>query len=339
MINIGFILLKVVVTVLVVLTAAAYMTWFERRLVGKIQDRIGPNRVGWQGLLQPAADGLKLLLKEDIIPDGVDRLTHGLAPIIAVFLGISAILIVPVGDSMTVGGYEVPWVISNVGMLFFLSMSSLAVYSVVLAGWASANKFSLFGALRASAQMVSYEISMGLSIVGAVLLWGSISLVDMVYAQGIGNLKEFAYFILSIPFFLVFFVTALAETNRAPFDLPECESELVAGFHTEYSGMKFAAFFLAEYANIIAISSIMVTVFLGGWKGPGIAGIGSIPIVWFVLKTFAICWMFVWIRATYPRFRYDQLMDFGWKAMLPFTLFWLMVVGLVVAMYGPVGGS
>jgi NADH-quinone oxidoreductase subunit H len=275
-------------------------------------------------------------LKEDIIPFGADRLTHGLAPILAVFIGLSAILIVPVGDQVSIAGYDVPLVIANVGILFFLAFSSLAVYSVVLAGWASHNKFSLYGALRASAQMVSYEISMGLAVVGAVLLWGSISLVDMVHAQGIGNLKELIYFLLSIPFFIVFFICALAETNRAPFDLPECESELVAGFHTEYSGMKFASFFIAEYANIIAISAVVVTVFLGGWKGPGILGLGDLPFIWFFIKLFGMLWMFVWIRATFPRFRYDQLMDFGWKSLLPFTLAWLLVVGFVVAWWGPV---
>ena len=323
--NALIVFIKVALGLVVLLAGAAYMTWWERRLVAAVQDRVGPNRVGWEGLLQPIADGIKLILKEDIIPKDADRLTHGIAPLLAVGLAMAGIAIIPVGDRLTISGYDIPLVVSNAGVLFFLAMSSLAVYTVVFAGWGSSNKFSMLGAMRSAAQMISYELSMGLAVVGAVLLWGSISLVEMVYAQGLGNLTEIIRFLVSIPLFVVFFITALAETNRNPFDLPECENELVAGYHTEYSGLKFAMFFLGEYAAIIAICAITVTLFLGGWKGPGFFGLGNLPFIWFGIKTCALCSTFIWIRATFPRFRYDQLMNFGWKRLLPFSFFWVMV--------------
>jgi NADH-quinone oxidoreductase subunit H len=334
--NVLIVFLKIALGMVALLGAAAYMTLYERRLVAIIQDRLGPNRVGWQGILQPVADGIKLILKEDIVPADADPIVHGLAPFLAVMLCMAAIAIIPIGDRMTIAGYDIPLVISNAGVLFFLAVSSMAVYTVVLSGWGSANKYSMYGALRSAAQMISYELPMGLAVVGAALLWGSLSLVEMVEAQGLGNLREIVMFLLSIPFLVVFFIASLAETNRAPFDLPECESELVAGYHTEYSGLKFAMFFLAEYANIIVVSSITTTLFLGGWKGPGILGLGSIPVIWFALKVFVLCSVFIWIRATYPRFRYDQLMDFGWKALIPFMFAWVIVVALVVSMW-PVG--
>jgi NADH-quinone oxidoreductase subunit H len=331
--NIVIVIVKIIIGLLVLLGGAVYFTLFERRLIGKIQDRIGPNRVGPNGILQPVADGIKLVLKEDIVPAKADPFIHALAPTLAVFLCLAAIVIIPFGDKITIAGYDIPMVISNAGVLYFLAASSIAVYAVVLAGWGSHSKYSMLGALRATAQMISYELAMGLAVVGAVLLWGSLSLVDMVHAQGFWSLREIVMTILAMPLFLTFFITALAETNRAPFDLPEGESELVAGFHTEYSGLKFAMFFLGEYANIIVICSIATTLFLGGWRGPGFLGLGNIPIVWFAIKVLLLCFVFVWIRATFPRMRYDKLMEFGWKFLLPTTLFWLMVVATVVAFW------
>ncbi|HDS30375.1 MAG TPA: NADH-quinone oxidoreductase subunit NuoH [Firmicutes bacterium] len=331
--NALIVFIKIALGMVALLLAAAYMTLYERRLVAAIQDRIGPNRVGWQGVLQPIADGIKVILKEDIVPEGADPLIHGKAPFLAVLLCMAALAIIPIGDRMSIAGYDIPLFISNAGILFFLAISSLSVYTVILAGWGSGNKFSMYGALRSAAQIISYELPMGLAVLGAILLWGSLSLVDIVNAQGLGNLREIAMFLLSIPFIVVFFITTLAETNRAPFDLPECENELVAGYHTEYTGLKFAMFYLAEYANIIVASAITTTLFLGGWKGPGFWNLGNIPVLWFALKTFALCSLFVWIRATFPRFRYDQLMDFGWKFLLPFTFIWVIIVAVVVAIW------
>jgi NADH-quinone oxidoreductase subunit H len=337
--NIVIVIVKIIIAILALLGAAVYFTLYERRLVGRFQDRIGPNRVGPNGLLQPIADGIKLVLKEDIVPSKADPFIHALAPVLAVFFSMAAIVIIPIGEKLTVAGYDIPLVISNAGVLYFLAASSMAVYGVVLAGWGSANKYSMIGALRSTAQMISYELAMGLAVVGAVILWGSLSLVDMVRAQGFGNLREIVYTILAMPLFITFFITGLAETNRAPFDLPEGESELVAGYHTEFSGLKFAMFFLAEYANIIIISAIASTLFLGGWRGPGILGLGDLPIIWLAIKVLALCSAFVWVRATLPRIRYDKLMDFGWKFLLPVTLFWVMIVATVVAFWPihPVG--
>ena len=331
--NVLIVTLKIVMGLLALFLAAAYFTLYERRLVSKFQDRIGPNRVGPNGVLQPIADAVKLILKEDIVPARSDRFIHALAPTLAVFLSLAVIAILPIGNRMTIAGNDIPLVISNAGVLFFLAASSMSVYSVVLAGWGSVSKYSMYGALRSAAQMISYELSMGLAVAGAVILWGSLSLVDMVNAQGFGNLREIAMTLLAMPLFLVFFITGLAETNRAPFDLPEAEGELVGGYHTEFSGLKFAMFFLAEYANIIIISSIATTLFLGGWKGPGVLGLGNIPFIWFAIKVLALCSMFVWVRATLPRFRYDHLMDFGWKRLLPGTLVWVMIVAVVVAFW------
>jgi NADH-quinone oxidoreductase subunit H len=331
--NILIVIIKIILGMLVLIAAAAYFTLYERRLIGIIQDRLGPNRVGPQGIFQPVADGIKLFLKEDIVPAKADRLIHSLGPVMAVFLSMAAILIIPVGDSVTIAGYRIPLVVSNAGVLYFLAASSMAVYAVILAGWGSANKYSMMGALRAAAQMISYELAMGLAVVGAVLLWGSLSLVDMVRAQGFWTLREIVLTALAMPLFAVFLTTVMAETNRAPFDLPEAENELVAGYHTEYSGLKFAMFFLAEYANIMVVSSIAVTLFLGGWKGPGFLGLGNIPILWFIIKLGVLCSFFVWARATLPRIRYDKLMDFGWKFLLPLTLFWVMLIAVIITIW------
>lgn len=329
--NVLIVIIKILVGLVILLLSAAYLTLYERRLVAKIQDRLGPNRVGPQGLLQPVADGIKVMLKEDIVPAKSDRLIHALAPALSFFLAIAAMLLIPIGDEITITGYKIPLVISDVGILYFLAASSIAVYGVILAGWGSASKYSLLGSLRAAAQMISYELSMGLAVVGAVLLWGSLSLVDMVHAQGLGSVREVFMTILSIPLFIIFFITILAETNRAPFDIPEAENELVAGFHTEFSGLKFALFFVAEYANIIIVSSIAVTLFLGGWKGPGFPVIGNLPFLWFALKVALLCSAFVWIRATLPRFRYDKLMDFGWKILLPTSFIYVMILAVIIA--------
>jgi NADH-quinone oxidoreductase subunit H len=295
----------------------AYMTWIERKVISDIQVRLGPTRVGPFGLLQPIADGLKLFFKEDLIPSQVDRTIYLLAPALSLAPALITFAVIPFGDTTTLFGL-LPQPVGmhiadiNVGVLYIFAVSSLGVYGIVLAGWSSNSKYALLGGLRSSAQMISYELSMGLSIVGVVMLAGSLSLVDIVEAQG----RMGVWFIVpQVVGFLIFFTCALAETNRAPFDLPEAETELVAGFHVEYSSMKFAMFFMAEYANMITAAALLTTLFLGGWRGPFLP-----PLVWFLIKVFAVLYVFIWFRATLPRFRYDQLMAFGWKRLLPLAL-------------------
>ncbi len=319
-------LAKIVVVFGALLLAVAYMTWIERKLIADIQVRLGPMRVGPHGLLQPIADGIKLMFKEDLIPSQAERVVFLLAPSLSIVPAFIAFAVIPFGDSTTLFGLlarPVPLYITDidVGVLFIFAVASLGVYGIVLAGWSSNNKYSLLGGLRSSAQLISYELSMGLSVVGVLLLAGSLSLVDIVKAQaGLdwwgGILPVPRWFLFSQPLgFCLYFCCALAETNRAPFDLPEAETELVAGFHTEYSSMKFAMFFMAEYANMITVSALATTLFLGGWLGP----IGPSP-VWFLGKVFLLLFLFIWFRATLPRFRYDQLMQFGWKCLLPLAL-------------------
>ncbi len=293
-----------------VLLAVAYLTWLERKVIGDIQVRYGPSRVGRFGLLQPIADGIKLMFKEDIVPANADRLIFLLAPAISIIPALIVFAVIPFGPSFVITDV-------NVGLLYVFAVTSLGVYGIVLAGWGSNSKYALLGGLRSSAQMVSYELSLGLSVIGVVMMAGSLSLVDIVEAQ-----KGSWYGILPrwnvIPQFLgfvIFLVSSTAELNRAPFDLPEAETELVAGFHTEYSSMKFAMFFMAEYANMIGASAMATTLFLGGWQGPLLP-----PVFWFLLKVFCFLFLFVWLRATLPRFRYDQLMGFGWKVLLPAAL-------------------
>ncbi|MFQ5658239.1 MAG: NADH-quinone oxidoreductase subunit NuoH [Candidatus Methylomirabilales bacterium] len=301
---------KIVLVIGLVLLAVAYLTWLERKLIGDIQVRLGPSRVGPFGLLQPIADGIKLMFKEDIVPSDADRLIFFLAPALSFIPALIVFAVIPFGPSFVITDV-------NIGLLYVFAVASLGVYGVVLAGWASNSKYALLGGLRSSAQMVSYELSLGLSVVGIVMMTGSLSLVEIVEAQTGTWYGVFPKWNIFPQFlgFVIFLISSNAELNRAPFDLPEAETELVAGFHTEYSSMKFAMFFLAEYAHMIAASAIATTLFLGGWQGPLLP-----PIVWFLLKVSCFIFLFIWLRATLPRFRYDQLMSFGWKILLPLAL-------------------
>jgi NADH-quinone oxidoreductase subunit H len=321
----------------VLLLVAAYMTWVERKVIAHIQVRWGPTRVGPFGLLQPVADGIKLFFKEDLIPSQVDRALFLLAPALSVIPAMIASAVIPFGGTTTLFGLlpqPIPLQITDidVGVLYVFGITSLGVYGIVLAGWASNNKYSLLGGLRSSAQMISYELSMSLSVVGVLLLVGSLRLSEIVQAQTgfawwLGVVPVPNWFVFSQPLgFIIFFTCALAETNRAPFDLPEAETELVAGFHSEYSSMKFAMFFMAEYANMATGSAVATTLFLGGPLGP----FGPSP-VWFIGKLFVLLFVFIWFRATLPRFRYDQLMTFGWKRLLPLSLVNLVATAVVAS--------
>jgi len=329
--------IKSAVVLLVLLTAVAYTVWLERKVVGHMQNRWGPTRVGPFGLLQPAADGIKFLFKEDLTPPHVYKPLFLAAPLIAVIFALTSIAVIPFGNSITLFGYSFPLQITdvNTGLLLILGVTSIGVYGVALAGWSSNNKYSLLGGLRASAQMVSYEISLGLSLVGVLILSGSFSLRDIVDAQGgtfLGFIPRWNIFVQPVAFFC-YLMAAYAETNRIPFDLPEAETELVAGYHTEYSAMKFAMFFMAEYANMITVACLATLLFLGGWHGP-IFGPPILqvllPVFWFGAKIFAFLFLYIWVRGTLPRFRYDQLMAFGWKFLLPLALANLIVTAIVV---------
>lgn len=304
---------NVIVILIVVFSFAALLSWIERRLLGVWQDRYGPNRVGPFGMLQIVADAIKLLTKEDWIPPFADKAVFVLAPAVIAVTALLAFAVVPIAPGIGV-------VDLNIGLLFFLAMSSLGVYSVVLGGWASNNKYSLLGGFRAAAQMLSYEVFMGLSLMGVVMLAGSFNLRDIVHAQ-----EDLWFCIPQILGLVTFTVAGIAEARRLPFDLPEAENELVAGFHTEYSGMKFGLFFIGEYVGIILISAMMVTLFFGGWLGPLLP-----PLMWFLLKTSIVIGFFILLRASLPRPRYDQLMAYGWKVMLPLTLVNLLITGAIV---------
>ena len=304
---------NVILILAVVFSFAALLSWIERRLLGVWQDRYGPNRVGPFGLLQIAADAIKLLSKEDWVPPFAEKALFVLAPVIIAVTTLLAFAVVPVAPGIGV-------VDLNIGLLFFLAMSSLGVYSIVLGGWASNNKYSLLGGFRAAAQMLSYEVFMGLSLMGVVMLAGSFNLRDIVAAQ-----EDLWFCIPQILGFITFAIAGIAEARRLPFDLPEAENELVAGFHTEYSSMKFGLFFIGEYVGVILISAMMVTLFFGGWLGPLLP-----PLMWFLLKTFIVIGFFILLRASLPRPRYDQLMAYGWKVMLPLTLVNLLVTGAIV---------
>ncbi|MGA7751389.1 MAG: NADH-quinone oxidoreductase subunit NuoH [Candidatus Sulfotelmatobacter sp.] len=330
--------IKSAVVLGVLLTAVAYTVWLERKVVGRMQNRWGPTRVGPFGLLQPAADGIKFLFKEDLTPPHVYKPLYIAAPLIAVIFALTSIAVIPFGNSITIGGYSIPLQITdvNIGLLMILGVTSIGVYGVALAGWSSNNKYSLLGGLRASAQMVSYEISLGLSLVGVLILSGSFSLRDIVNAQGghfWGFIPRWNIFVQPIGFFC-YLMAAYAETNRIPFDLPEAETELVAGYHTEYSAMKFAMFFMAEYANMITVACLATLLFFGGWHGPifGPPILQAIlPVFWFAAKIFAFLFLYIWVRGTLPRFRYDQLMAFGWKFLLPLALVNLIGTAIAVA--------
>jgi NADH-quinone oxidoreductase subunit H len=315
---------KIVVVFGLMLLSVTYLTWIERKVIGDIQVRLGPMRVGPHGLLQPIADGLKLLFKEEIVPRAADRTLYLLAPAVTFIPAFISFAVIPFGDQVRLFGRTIDLVIAdvNIGLLYVFGVASLGIYGIVLGGWASNNKYALLGGLRASAQMISYELSMGLSVVGVVMLSQSLSLVEIVGAQA-GT-----WFIVLQPIgFLIFLICAVAETNRAPFDLPEAEQELVAGFHVEYSSMKFAMYFMAEYANMITVSAMATTLFLGGWRGPWLP-----PVVWFLVKLYLFIFLFIWLRGTLPRFRYDQLMRFGWKVLLPVALANIMVTAVFVAL-------
>lgn len=307
-------ILMIVIMLFTLTTIAAWLIWVERRVLALWQDRYGPNRAGPFGLLIVAADTLKLFFKEDWIPPFADKFIFVIAPAIVAATVLMSFVIVPFAPGILVADL-------NVGLLFFLAMSSLGVYSIVLGGWASNNKYSLLGALRGASQMISYEVFMGLSLMGVVMLSGSFRLTDIVMAQ-----QDYWFVVTQPVAFVIFLIAGVAETHRLPFDIPEAESELVAGFHSEYSGMKFGMFFIGEYLGIILISSMVVTLFFGGWLGPAF-----LPgIVWFFLKTFAFILLFILLRASLPRPRYDQLMEYGWKVLLPIALVNLLVTGAVV---------
>jgi len=315
-------LIKIVVVFGVVITAVAYLSYMERRVAGWIQLRKGPNRVGPLGLLQPAADAIKFMFKEDLMPAEANRLVFVIAPTLILIPAVMTLIVIPYGSAIDLFGRHIELHVTrlDVGLLYLLALASVSVYGIALAGWSSNNKYSLLGALRSSAQMVSYELSLGLSIVGVLIQAGSLDLVKIVQGQAGWHGLEWNFFHFQPLGFVIFFIAALAETNRVPFDLPEAETELVAGYHTEYSSMKMAMFLMAEEFNVITSASIATTLFFGGWLGPGVGHFPILSLVYFVLKVFVIVFVFVWIRFTLPRFRYDQLMAFGWKILLPLAI-------------------
>ncbi len=334
--------------VFIMLTGVAYTTLLERKVVARIQNRWGPTRVGPFGLLQPLADGVKFILKEDMVPDSVHKGLYIMAPMLALAMSLISIAVIPFGESITVHGWTIPLQITgvagsggisdiNIGLLIILGATSIGVYGIALAGWSSNSKYSLLGSLRASAQMISYELALGLSLVGVLLLAGSLSLRDIVDAQGQAKWFGFLPGWYIFPQFIAFFIylmAAYAETNRIPFDLPEAETELVAGYHTEYSAMKFAMFFMAEYLNLFTVGCVATLLFFGGWHGPLFGPPlmrALLPVFWFAVKVFFFIFLYIWIRGTLPRFRYDQLMAFGWKFLLPLAIANIIVTSFIVA--------
>jgi len=315
------------VVIFALLTGMAYMTYFERRVISRLQVRIGPNRTGPGGLLQPLADALKLFFKEDIRPSTADRWLYPIAPALALFAALASFAVVPVGPTVWIGGVSVPLQVADlpIGLLYVLAASSLGVYGLVLGGWSSGSKYSLLGGLRAAAQVVSYELILGLSLVGVVIVSGSLSLGQIVEAQA----RSVPYILLQPVGFVLFLIAAVAEVNRAPFDLPEADTELVAGYHTEYSGMRFAMFFIGEYVGMITVSAVAATIFLGGWWAPILPGPH-----WLFIKMLLFLFLFVWLRATLPRLRYDQLMRLSWGILLPLGLLNIAVTAIVVAVIG-----
>jgi NADH-quinone oxidoreductase subunit H len=328
------ILLKIFAVLMPLLIAVAYLTFAERKIIGYMQVRIGPNRVGPKGWLQPIADAMKLMFKEIVIPNRANRFLFVLAPILSFGPALAAWAVIPFGDGMMISHLDA-------GLLYLLALTSMGVYGVIIAGWASNSKYAFLGAMRSAAQIVSYEIAMGFALVGVLMAAGSLNLNQIVLAQQ-GSLLHWFWLPL-LPLFVVYFISGVAETNRAPFDVAEGESEIVAGFHVDYSGMAFAVFFLAEYANMILVSALAATLFLGGWLSPfeGIPLLGDlfafIPgAIWLVLKISLLLLLFLWFRATFPRYRYDQIMRLGWKVFIPVTLVWIVVIGLgVMGRVGP----
>lgn len=327
---------RVVVIFVFLLVTVLLVIWAERKFVSDLQNRVGPDRAGPWGILQSLADGVKAFFKESIRPTKAEFLLYAAAPVMALIPALLIFLVIPVGAPITIGDteYQLVGTDLNVGLLYVLALSSMAVYAVTLAGWASGSKYPLLGSVRASAQMISYEAAMGLALVPVVLFAGTTSIVGIVESQQgtFGGLLP-AWNIVLLPSFVIFLIAGFAETNRAPFDLVEAESEIVGGYHTEYSGLTFALFFLAEYINVFNISALTAVLFLGGWAGPVFGPdwlVALLPIVWFLVKTWAIVLLFVWVRATLPRMRYDQLMSFGWKRLIPVSLVWIILVAVAI---------
>lgn len=318
-------LVGAVVVMLVAVTAAAYMTLIERRLLARFQVRLGPNRVGPFGFLQPLADAVKLVFKGEYTPMGADRIVYRLAPIISLVLAVSGFALIPIGTYFIAGGHHVPLVLANVnvGLLILLAFSSLGVYGIVLGGWGSGSKYSLLGSLRSTAQIISYELPLGLALASVMLLAGTTRLTGIVAGQ-----SPIPYIVVLPIAFLIYVISAVAEVNRAPFDLPEAETELVAGYLTEYAGFRWSLYFLAEYVNMLTVSAIATVCFLGGWKGPFLSG----PL-WFAIKMALFVFLFIWLRATLPRIRYDRLMRLGWDLLLPLAVINLMVTALIVGIF------
>lgn len=328
-----WIVIKIIIILIPLLIGVLYLTFAERKIIGYMQSRIGPNRVGPLGLGQPFADAMKLLSKELILPTASNRYLFLLAPILSITPALAAWAVIPFSPGIVLSNI-------NAGILFILALTSLGVYGVLVAGWASNSKYAFLGALRAAAQIVSYEIAMGFAIVGVLMAAGTMNMQGIVLAQQ-GSILHWFWLPL-LPLFMVYWVSGVAETNRLPFDLAEGETELVAGFHVEYSGMGFAVFFLAEYANMILISALAVIMFLGGWLSPfqGIPELQTLfawvpGIVWFVAKISLFLYLFIWMRATFPRYRYDQMMRLGWKVLIPTTLVWIVVIGFAIELHLP----
>jgi len=321
---------RVVLVFVMLLLTVMVVIWMERKVLADMQNRIGPNRAGPFGLLITIADGIKLFFKEGVRPSNIDRPVYVLAPVLSLIPAFLAFAVIPFGTGITIFDRFVPFQVANldIGILWVMAMTSMAVYGIVLAGWSSGSKYPLLGAIRSSAQIISYEVGMGLALVAVIMYSGTLSMNGIVAKQdSIWNV------IPQAPAFIVYLIAALAEINRPPFDLPEAETELVAGYQTEYSGIKFALFYLAEYLNMVTVSAIAVTLFLGGPRGPHIDFLPALwPVVWFFLKVFAIVYLYIWVRATLPRFRYDRLMNFGWKVLIPFGLVWILFTGAVVVL-------
>ena len=321
---------RVVVVFFVLLLLVLLLVWVERKVVADMQTRLGPMRAGPRGVLVTLADGIKLFFKEGITPTLVDRPVYLIAPVIAMLPAFLAFAVIPFGTGVTLFGRDVPFQVADldIGVLWVLAMGSLMVYSIVLAGWSSGSNYPLLGAIRSSAQMISYEVGMGLALVAVLMYSGSLRMSEVVASQdSVWNV------IPQFPAFVIYLVAGLAETNRPPFDLPEAESELVAGYHTEYSGIKFAMFYLGEYLNTVTVAAVATTLWLGGWRGPAPEFLPWLwPLLWFLLKAFLVIYVYIWIRATLPRVRYDRLMAFGWKFLIPFGLLWVLATGAVVVL-------
>lgn len=324
-------IIKSVIVLLVMTAGFAYVTWYERKVLARMQARIGPNRAGWAGLLQPIADAFKLIFKEELVPEKADKIIFILAPVITVIPALIITAVVPWGPTVHLFGRDIALSVANInlGVLYILTVTSISVYGITLAGWSSNNKYATLGGLRATAQMISYELALGMAMLGPILLAGSMSLLDIVNAQ-----QHLWYIVLQPVGALIYMVATIAEINRAPFDMPEAEQELTAGYHVEYSGMKFALFFMAEYIKMIAISMIGASLFLGGFQGPFLNTFPWLGPIYLFIKVVILLFGLIWIRATFPRIRYDRLMSFGWKILFPLSVVNLLVTAVVVRLVG-----